>query len=295
VARQEVSGVRWRKVPAWLSGPLVVGTFGLLWWLERRRPLRRAVEPKAGRAARNLAVAAAAAAALRLAEKPAADALTALVERRRLGLLKLVGLPAWLEVAAACVLLDYTLYLWHVLTHRAPFLWRFHLVHHVDLDLDASTALRFHFAELALSVPWRAAQIVLVGVSPLALSVWQTLLFVSILFHHSNVELPAELERRLNRLVVTPRMHGIHHSAVREEADSNWSSGLTLWDRLHGTLRLGVPQDEITIGVPAYRDPAELGLTEVLMMPFGGERPAWQLPGGGTLGRRLLPYERADC
>lgn len=269
-------------MPAWVSAPLVLGAFGLLVWLERRRPLRRAVEPKLRREARNLAVAALGAAALRVTEKPAADALTALVERRRWGLLKLLGLPAWLEVPLAVVLLDYTLYLWHVLTHRAPFLWRFHLVHHIDLDLDASTALRFHFAELLLSVPWRAGQILLIGVSPAALSAWQNFLFLSILFHHSNVRLPLEVERRLNAVVVTPRMHGIHHSVVKEETDSNWSSGLTVWDRLHGTLRLDVPQAEVTVGVPAYRDPQEVGLSEILKLPFGEERPTWRLRGGGT-------------
>jgi sterol desaturase/sphingolipid hydroxylase (fatty acid hydroxylase superfamily) len=279
--------VKGRKVPAWVSAPLVLGAFGLLAWLERRRPLRRAVEPKLRREARNLAVAAVSAAALRVTEKPVVDALTSLVERRQWGLLKLRRLPAWLEVALAVILLDYTLYLWHVLTHRVPFLWRFHVAHHVDLDLDASTALRFHFAELVLSVPWRAGQILLIGVSPLALSAWQTFLFVSILFHHSNVELPFELERRLNRFVVTPRMHGIHHSIVKEETDSNWSSGLTVWDWLHGTLKLNVPQDEVVIGVPAYRDPEEVGLAEILKLPFGEERPTWQLPGGGTPARAL--------
>ncbi|HEX8117042.1 MAG TPA: sterol desaturase family protein [Pyrinomonadaceae bacterium] len=257
-----------RKVPTWVSAPLILGAFGLLAWLERRRPLRRAVEPKLRREARNLAVAAAGAAALQVTEKPLAEALTSLVERRRWGLLKLFRLPAWLEVAAGCVLLDYTLYLWHVLTHRVPFLWRFHVVHHIDLDLDASTALRFHFAELTLSVPWRAAQILFIGVSPLALSVWQTLLLLSILFHHSNVRLPLQLEQKLNLFVVTPRMHGIHHSAVREETDSNWSSGLTVWDKLHGTLRLDVPQDDIRIGVPDYREPREVGLFDMLALPF---------------------------
>jgi sterol desaturase/sphingolipid hydroxylase (fatty acid hydroxylase superfamily) len=265
-----------KRVAAWLSAPLVLGVAGLLLWLERRRPLRRAVEPKPRREARNLAVAAAGAAALGLTEKPLAEALTSLVERRRWGLLKVLRLPAWAEVALAVVLLDYTLYLWHVLTHRVPFLWRFHLVHHVDLDLDASTALRFHFAELVASVPFRAAQILLIGVSPLAFSAWQTFLMLSILFHHSNVRLPVEVERRLNRLVVTPRMHGIHHSDVREETNANWSSGLTVWDWLHGTLRLDVPQSEITIGVPAYRDAHELELAEILKMPFTEERDAWR-------------------
>jgi sterol desaturase/sphingolipid hydroxylase (fatty acid hydroxylase superfamily) len=269
------------KVPSWLSGALVLGAFGALVWLERRRPLRAERESKLVRSARNLAVAAGGAAALQLTEAPLAERLTALVERRRWGLLKLMRLPVWVEVAAAVVLLDYTLYLWHVLTHKVPLLWRFHVVHHLDLDLDATTALRFHFAELVISVPWRAAQILVLGVSPLALSVWQTFLMLSILFHHSNARLPVEVERRLNLFVVTPRMHGIHHSVVREETNSNWSSGLTVWDRLHGTLRLGVPQDEVDIGVPAYRDPNEVGLTSILALPFGEERPTWRLGGVG--------------
>jgi sterol desaturase/sphingolipid hydroxylase (fatty acid hydroxylase superfamily) len=272
-------------IPAWLSGALVAGAAVALFVLEWLRPLRREVEPKLTRGARNLAVAGLGAVALRLTESPVAFGLTALVERHDLGLLKCLPLPAWLEVALAVVLLDYTLYVWHVLTHKVPFLWRFHVAHHVDLDLDASTALRFHFGELVISVPWRAGQIILIGVSPLAFSVWQTLLLLSILFHHSNVRLPVAAERWLNRLIVTPRMHGIHHSVVREETDSNWSSGLTVWDWLHGTLRLNVPQAEITVGVPAYREPGEVGLVKVLGMPFTGQRPVWQLPNGGTPAR----------
>jgi len=141
----------------------------------------------------------------------------------------------------AVLLLDYSLYVWHVLTHRVPLLWRFHLVHHVDLDMDASTALRFHLGELLLSVPWRAAQIGLIGVSWRVYAIWQALLMLSILFHHSNFRLPLRVEGYLNRLIVTPRMHGIHHSIASDEVNSNWSSGLSFWDRLHGTLRLDVP------------------------------------------------------
>lgn len=269
-----------RKVPAWLRGTLVVGMFGVLWFLERRRPLRREVEPKLRRNGRNLAIAGLAAVSLRAIEQPVIDPLTALIEKRRWGLLKLIPLPRWLEVALAVVLMDYTLYLWHVLVHRVPFLWRFHLPHHVDLDLDTSTALRFHAGELALAVVWRMGQVTLIGVSPLSLFVWQTFVMVSILFHHSNVRLPVDLERRINHVFVTPRMHGIHHSAVEEETNSNWSSGFTIWDRLHGTLRLNVMQDEITIGVPAYREPKEVEFSEALKMPFVEQRPAWVLPGG---------------
>jgi sterol desaturase/sphingolipid hydroxylase (fatty acid hydroxylase superfamily) len=169
--------------------------------------------------------------------------------------------------------MDYTLYVWHVLTHRVPFLWRFHVVHHADLDLSATTALRFHFAEMLLSVPWRAAQVLLLGIGPRTLSCWQKATLAEIVFHHSNLRLPVRVERHLVRLIVTPRMHGIHHSTVREETDSNWSSGLTVWDWLHGTLLLDVPQQDIDIGVPAWRDPKELTLPTLAAMPFREQRP----------------------
>ena len=177
-------------------------------------------------------------------------------------------MPRAIETLAACALLDYTLYGWHYLTHRVPLLWRCHVVHHADLDLSVTTALRFHFAELLLSVPFRLAQLRVLGVSPPAFTLWQRLLFISVLFHHSNIRLPIEWERRLNRLIVTPRMHGIHHSIVREETDANWSSGLTVWDWLHGTLRRDVPQQAVIIGVPAYREPAQVTFAKIVAMPF---------------------------
>src|SRR5207244_13195003 len=169
----------------------------------------------------------------------------------------------------------------HILLHKIPFLWRCHQPHHVDLDMDTSTALRFHFAELLASVPWRVGQVVLIGVSPMALSIWQTATIMEVMFHHSNVRLPMGVERWINRLIVTPRMHGIHHSLIETETNSNWSSGLTLWDWLHGTLRLDVPQDEIVLGVPAYRDPAHVTLPDLLAMPFLEQRSSWRLPAGG--------------
>ena len=256
---------------------LIVGaTFVGLTALERRRPLRREGEAKMRRLSRNLAFAGFAVTTVNVIERPIVQPLARAVERHRLGLLHRTRMPRPFRAALALLMLDYTLYVWHVLVHRVPWLWRFHLVHHVDLDLDASTALRFHFGELALSVPWRAAQIVAIGVTPDVLTLWQNALLVSILFHHSNVRLPADVERAVSRLVVTPRMHGIHHSIVPDETSSNWSSGLTIWDWLHGTLRLNVPQREITIGVPAYRDPRDVTLGRALELPFLPQR-AWRL------------------
>jgi sterol desaturase/sphingolipid hydroxylase (fatty acid hydroxylase superfamily) len=270
-----------RPLPRWFTAGLAVGWFATLVWWERRQALReRQIEPKLRRGVRNLAVGGLGAIALQLAERPVIVPLARLVSRRRLGLLQRMSLPLWAETALGVMLLDYTLYIWHVLVHKVPGLWSYHLVHHADLDMDASTALRFHFAELTISVPWRAAQVLFIGVSPLTLSTWQTFLFCSILFHHSNVKLSISAERWLSRLIVTPRLHGIHHSIVEEETNSNWSSGLTLWDWLHGTLRVNVPQQAITIGVPSYRDPKDLTLPKVLAMPFANERVTWETPDG---------------
>ena len=270
-----------------ISVPIALGTFGALVWLENRRPLRSSVEPKLRRNERNLAVAGIAALALQLAEQPLAAPVTKLVERQNIGLLKIVRLPKLLETLLAVVLMDYTLYLWHVLTHKLPFLWRFHLVHHIDLDLDASTALRFHFGELTISALWRAAQIVVIGVSPVSFAWWQLFLFPEILFHHSNVELPLRFEKTLAKIIVTPRLHGIHHSIIHDETDSNWSSGLTVWDWLHGTLKTDVAQNEITIGVPAYQNPADVTLAKIMSLPFEKQPDDWRLPSGEHLDHRL--------
>ncbi|HXH06510.1 MAG TPA: sterol desaturase family protein [Vicinamibacterales bacterium] len=278
-----------RPIPFWARALVVGGVFAFVLWREWRRPLRPETEPKPPHAARNLAVAALGAVTLQLLEAPVATRLSAAVARRRLGLLPALRLPRWLETTAAVLLMDYTLYLWHILVHRVPALWRFHLVHHTDLDLDATTALRFHFGELAISVPWRAAQILAFGTTPRALSIWQTATLASIIFHHSNARLPIGLERLLACLVVTPRMHGIHHSIVPRETDSNFSSGFSWWDRLHGTLRLNVPQGEVVVGVPAYRNSAELSFDRLVVLPFVDDRPTWRLPGDGEPDRPAPP------
>jgi sterol desaturase/sphingolipid hydroxylase (fatty acid hydroxylase superfamily) len=237
---------------------------------------------------RNLAMVGLSATTIWLTERPVVSALAQFVEREQWGLMQYLRLPAWLEVVLSVILLDYTLYLWHVLTHKVPVLWRFHRVHHADLDLDASTALRFHCLEMLLSVPWRAAQVLTIGVAPLTLSIWQTATLLAILFHHSNVELPLCIERWLCRLIVTPRMHGIHHSMIREETNANWSTIFAFPDYLHRTRKLNVPQNAVTIGVPAYRDPQKLTFGKIMAMPFGKQRPTWQLPGDGSPERGTL-------
>jgi sterol desaturase/sphingolipid hydroxylase (fatty acid hydroxylase superfamily) len=244
---------------------------GALFVIERLHPLRTRKEPGPARVGRNVAIGLLAAATTAASELPIVRPAQRLAERRRLGLLRwppLRRLPRALRILLGFVLLDYTLYLWHWLNHHAPFLWRFHAVHHVDLDLDSTTGVRFHFGELAIASGFRALQVLLLGVDRETLRLWQQMLLVSVVFHHSNLELPIAVEQGLNAVVVTPRMHGIHHSTRAAETDSNFSSLLSCWDRVHRSLRLDVPQAAITIGVPGFAEPEAVTLERSLMLPF---------------------------
>jgi sterol desaturase/sphingolipid hydroxylase (fatty acid hydroxylase superfamily) len=267
-------------LPRWIAPAVVVGAFLVFLAAETLRPLRRQRESKLRRMGRNLTFAGLGAATIELLQIPILLPISAWVIREPTGLLHWMGLSGWARTLAGIVLLDYTLWFWHWANHRIFFFWRFHSVHHVDLDMDASTALRFHFGELAMSVLFRALQIVAIGTDPRSVAIYQILLFASILFHHSNTRLPVSLERVLVRLIVTPRMHGIHHSDYLNETNTNWSSLLSAWDYLHRTIRLDVPQQAIEIGVPAYQDPKKVTLGKILAMPFIRQRNDWVRPDG---------------
>lgn len=262
------------------GAPIVIGLFLLLLAGEIWRPLRRRVQSHLKRLLTNVAVAASAAVVIRLALIPVVVLVAHWSREHQFGLVYLLPIPTEPRAVIAFLLLDYTMYFWHWLNHRVPMLWRFHNVHHTDLDLDVSTAFRFHFGELALSVGVRSIQVALIGAGPILALVYEIALEASTEFHHSNLRLPAKLERLLNYLIVTPRMHGIHHSIVRRETDSNFSNMFCFWDRIHRTIRLNIHQDDVVIGVPDYRDSRELTFFSLLTMPFRRQRTAWRLPDG---------------
>ena len=249
-------------------GVFIAASFVAITILEELRPLRRRVERKSNHVLRDVAMAAMSAFVTAVMQQRLVGPAAETIVRRRQGLLSHLRLPRAFRVATGVLLLDYSLWIWHWLNHRSMLLWRFHRVHHVDLDLDSWTALRFHFGEMTLAGVVRFLQIRLIGPDPAALALWQTLLLPSIFFHHSKIELPEKVERALSWVIVTPRMHAIHHSMVREETNSNWSSLLSIWDRLHGTFRLDVPQQSITIGVPAYGRPEDVTLPRLVVMPL---------------------------
>lgn len=249
----------------------------ILFVAESRYRLRKRTQPRLERAVTNAIVSIPAFTLLRFLLIPVMVKIAARSRQAGAGLLHHLPLPKAAKTICTFLLLDYTNYLWHVLMHKVPLLWRFHLVHHSDLDLDLTTAFRFHFGELVGSVLYRGGAVFLIGATPMQVLAYEALFESATQFHHSNWRLPFGVEKGLNKLIVTPRMHGIHHSMIRQETDSNYSVVFSFWDRLHKTVRLNIPQEQIVIGVPSYSDPAELTISDLWKLPFTRIRP-WQAP-----------------
>ena len=249
--------------------------FGLLFVAERVWPLRERRRPVLRRVITNVVVAVSAGAVAVGLIAPTASALLSWTDSAGFGLLQWLALPAAVEAVLGFLLLDLAFYWWHRANHRWPILWRFHVAHHIDPDLDVTTAARFHPGEMLWSVGFHAVQITLLGVPIAVYAAYEVVFQVATLFHHSNWRLPRPVDRALSLLVVTPRMHGIHHSQVRTEVNQNFSVVLNLWDRLHRTLLLDVPQERIVIGVPGYDEPEDDRVGPVLSQPFRRQRDYW--------------------
>jgi sterol desaturase/sphingolipid hydroxylase (fatty acid hydroxylase superfamily) len=247
---------------------LALGGLGLFLFLEWIRPYRRPSVSKPKRWGINLGMTALNTVALNLTLAGAVLGAASWTAAHGHGLLHLVGWPRWLEVAVGVAFLDFAIYIWHFLNHKLPLLWRFHRVHHSDLNMDVSTATRFHVGELAMSAVLKMGLILFIGADVAMVLVFESALLLAAQFHHSMVAVPGRVERPLWWFTVPPSMHRIHHSVVIRERDSNYGTILSIWDRLAGTLFRSVDQDRIKIGVGAYRDPRKLGLGRLLAMPF---------------------------
>ena len=268
-----------------VMGAVVGATFLLLLFMETKFPLRQAQRPKALRLIINLIVSGLALTAGAFIVAPVSMRLAAHTSETSFGLLRLLALPFAAELIIGFLLMDLTFYYWHRANHVFPLFWRFHNVHHIDPDLDVSTSFRFHFGEVLYSVGFRALQIYPLGISVFTFLVYELVFQCATLFHHSNVRLPIKLERALNKVMVTPRMHGIHHSTLRDETNSNYSVIFRWWDSIHGTLRLNVRQADVIIGVPAYLKPEDNKLLTLLGLPFRKQRDYWRLAEGIRISR----------
>ncbi len=269
-------------------GPIFLVALFVLLLVQWKWPLRRQHFSAVRRWIRNWILATPGLLISRLVLVPIPFFVSLWASQHQFGLFNWLHAPALLTIVAGALLYDYAYYWWHMMMHLVPFFWRFHNVHHTDLDMDVTTASRFHLGEVFFSVFFRVAVVGLLGLSIWTLAVYELLFTLSNQFQHSNWRLRIGLERFLNRILVTPRMHGTHHSIVQGETNSNWGTVFCWWDYLHRTLRIDVPQDALTIGVAAYRDESELTFWKLFLLPFRKPRE-WQLPDGTVPERPIRP------
>jgi sterol desaturase/sphingolipid hydroxylase (fatty acid hydroxylase superfamily) len=209
-----------------------------------------------------------------------------LAEARGWGLFAALDMPAWASVVLGVVLLDLAIYLQHVLFHAVPALWRLHRMHHADLEFDVTTGARFHPIEILLSMGIKLGVVAALGVPAVSVLVFEVLLNATSMFNHANVHVPANVDRALRWLVVTPDMHRVHHSIVRRETNSNFGFNLPWWDRLFGTYRdqPAAGHEKMIIGIEQFRDARELRLDRMLIQPFREEAGPYPIGRGPDTG-----------
>jgi sterol desaturase/sphingolipid hydroxylase (fatty acid hydroxylase superfamily) len=211
---------------------------------------------------------------LRLAFPAAAVGVAAFAAEQGWGLFNYYEVPFWLAVVASVVVMDFIIWLQHVMVHAVPLLWRLHRMHHADLDYDLTTGARFHPIEIFLSMGIKFATIFLLGPPVVAVVIFEVLLNATAMFNHGNVRLPQGVDRVLRWFLVTPDMHRVHHSVEDDEANSNFGFSLPWWDRLFGTYR-DQPRgghEAMTIGIRKYRETRDVSwLPGMLLLPFRGK------------------------
>lgn len=236
-------------------------------WLSPRRPLTTS---KALRWYSNLGLVIMDTLALRLLLPFQAVGLALFVQNQGWGLLNNISLPYWLAIFIGILGLDFVIYLQHAVFHFIPLFWRFHRVHHTDLDFDVTTGIRFHPIEILLSMGIKMVAVVILGPSPIAVILFEVILNATSMFNHGNVHLPASVDRILRLFVVTPEMHRVHHSILFKEFNSNFGFNFPWWDRLLGTYRAqpSAGHEGMTIGLGQFREPNSITLPWLLILPF---------------------------
>ncbi len=240
----------------------------LLWTLETWLPAASGRQNRLRHAGRNLFLGLLNALALGSLAAPLITQMALRAEEAGFGLLRLFPLSPVAATIGAIFLFDGWMYLWHRANHQLHFLWRFHRVHHSDAEMDATSAVRFHTGEIFLSSALRLAMIPLLGIAPWQLLLYESLMLPIILFHHSNVKLPARLDRWLRIVIVSPALHRVHHSRARIETDSNYATIFSFWDRISGTFRLRNNGQPVDFGLDEFDGEEWQRMSGLLTTPF---------------------------
>jgi sterol desaturase/sphingolipid hydroxylase (fatty acid hydroxylase superfamily) len=240
---------------------------------ELAAPRRHLTTSKTSRWFANIGIVVINTAAVRFLFPVAAVGMAVIATQKNWGLFNNIAIPYWASVVLSVVILDFAIYLQHIMFHAVPVFWRLHMMHHADLDFDLTTGTRFHPIEIVISMVIKMAVVYLIGAPALAVIIFEVLLNGTSMFNHSNLFIPVWTDRVLRLFVVTPDMHRVHHSVLDFETSSNFGFNLPWWDRLMGTYRAqpNLGHEGMTIGLNQFRDPTRLTLLQMLALPFTGE------------------------
>lgn len=240
--------------------------------LESAFPRRARRLPRASRWPSNIGISLLNQVVIRLCLPATAIALAMLGEQQGWGLFSQLTLAPWVELLAAVLILDLVIYWQHRLYHMVPVLWRFHRMHHADVEFDVSTGIRFHPLSVLLSAAIKLGTIFLIGPAPLAVLIFEVLLNATSLFNHSNLGIPRGVDRILRLLVVTPDMHRVHHSSAPDETNRNFGFNFPWWDRMFRSYRAQPAQghQHMEVGLATFRQEPESRLDRMLTQPFRG-------------------------
>jgi sterol desaturase/sphingolipid hydroxylase (fatty acid hydroxylase superfamily) len=261
------------KNELWIRLGFFFGILILMFLWEMMIPRRPLTTSKRTRWFSNLSLVLVDSVAVRLAFPAGLTGVAFLAQQRGWGLFNLLELPLLLEIVFGVLILDLAIYLQHVMFHSVPLLWRLHMVHHSDMDIDVTTGIRFHPIEILLSMGIKTIVVILTGAPAVAVLMFEIILNGTSMFNHGNVRYPQPVDSILRLFVVTPEMHRVHHSTIRWETNSNLGFNFPWWDRLFGTYR-GQPAKghlEMTIGLDPYKEPGKLTLPWLIVLPFIGK------------------------
>ena len=184
------------------------------------------------------------------------------------GLLQLLSLGPATTFIVAFLALDGASYLVHRLMHQTPAFWRFHVVHHMDASVDATTGFRQHPFDGLLRFCFIAGPAWLLGAPPASIAVFRLLSALNSALEHANIRVPRVLDRIFVSLCVTPDMHKVHHSRTRAETDSNYANLFSFFDRLFGTYTPSSQGPSVVYGIDGYDGPEHQSVGNVLLLPL---------------------------